>query len=237
MDIPAITADQMREVDRLMVEKYRIELVQMMEYAGRQLAELARERFLDGDPRGARVVVLAGTGGNGGGGLAAARFLANWGAEVGAVLTRGPESFSGVPAQQLIILRRMGAPLLEFHELQNLPGQDLILDALIGYSLSGAPYGRPAELIHWLSGRADPVLSLDLPSGLDPDQGVRWDPYVKADATLTLALPKTGLMHESGREAAGEIFLADIGVPPGLYAELGLQVGPLFARNSLLQLK
>jgi len=227
----------MREVDRLMVEKYRIELVQMMEHAGRQLAELARERFLGGDPRGARVVVLAGTGGNGGGGLAAARFLANWGAEVRTVLTRGPESFAGVPAQQLGILGRLGVPHLEGPELQALPGQDLILDALIGYSLSGAPYGRPAELIRWLSGRADPVLSLDLPSGLDPDQGVRWDLYVKADATLTLALPKTGLIHASGREAAGEIFLADIGVPPGLYAELGLQVGPLFARNSLLQLK
>jgi len=68
LNIPFVTADQMREVDRAMVEDYGISLLQMMENAGRGLAHLARGRFLDGDPRGRRVLVLAGTGGNGGGG-------------------------------------------------------------------------------------------------------------------------------------------------------------------------
>ncbi len=80
--VPFITTDQMREVDRAMIEDFGISLVQMMENAGRNLAQLARQRFLDGDPRGRRVVVLAGTGGNGGGGLVCARRLHNWGAEV-----------------------------------------------------------------------------------------------------------------------------------------------------------
>ena len=80
--VPFITTDQMREVDRAMIEDYGISLVQMMENAGRNLAQLARQRFLDGDPRGRRVLVLAGTGGNGGGGLVCARRLRNWGAEV-----------------------------------------------------------------------------------------------------------------------------------------------------------
>jgi len=66
-DIPYLTTDQMREVDRSMIEDYHIELTQMMENAGRNLAHLARTLFLEGDPRGRTVVVLAGSGGNGGG--------------------------------------------------------------------------------------------------------------------------------------------------------------------------
>ena len=72
-EIPQLTTEQMIEVDRAMVEDYHIELMQMMENAGRNLAHLARDRFLDGDPDGKSVVVLAGTGGNGGGALVAAR--------------------------------------------------------------------------------------------------------------------------------------------------------------------
>ena len=73
--IPYLTTDQMREVDRLMIEVYQIELMQMMENAGRNLAHLARDRFLDGDPQNKYVIVLAGTGGNGGGALVCARRL------------------------------------------------------------------------------------------------------------------------------------------------------------------
>jgi len=75
--IPFITTDQMREVDRAMIEDYGISLVQMMENAGRNLAQLARSRFLQGDPTGRRVLVLAGKGGNGGGGMVCARLHHN----------------------------------------------------------------------------------------------------------------------------------------------------------------
>ncbi len=107
-DIPFLTADQMREVDRLMIEEYGIELLQMMENAGRSLADLARERFLDDNPRRRVVVLLAGAGGNGGGGLVAARRLHTWGARVHVLLTRDAETYGGVPARQLATLRRMG---------------------------------------------------------------------------------------------------------------------------------
>ncbi len=78
-DIPFVTTDQMREVDRAMIDDYGITLLQMMENTGRELARLARSRFLGGDPRASRVEVLAGTGGNGGGGLVCARRLHGWG--------------------------------------------------------------------------------------------------------------------------------------------------------------
>ncbi len=86
-NIPYITTDQMREVDRAMIETFNIELVQMMENAGRNLAQLARKRFLNGDPGGKTITVLAGTGGNGGGGMVGARHLHNWGAIIKLILT------------------------------------------------------------------------------------------------------------------------------------------------------
>lgn len=102
--VPAVTAAQMREVDRAMTEDFGIELVQMMENAGRNLADLAWTRYRPGT-----VVVLAGPGGNGGGGLAAARHLLNRGADVTVVLSKG--ELAPVPAHQLAIARRMGIPV------------------------------------------------------------------------------------------------------------------------------
>ena len=94
MDIPFITTEQMREVDRLMVDVYGISLPQMMENAGRNLARAARTLFLDSDPRGKRVAVLCGGGGNGGGGMVCARRLITWGADVTVWLTRPLEARS-----------------------------------------------------------------------------------------------------------------------------------------------
>ena len=101
--LPAITTDQMREVDRTMIQDIGITLIQMMENAGRHLATLAREK-LGGKVESKRIVVLAGRGNNGGGGLVAARRLANWGADVCIVLAASPAEYSDVPALQLAIL-------------------------------------------------------------------------------------------------------------------------------------
>jgi hypothetical protein len=99
--IPWLTTEQMVEVDRAMVEDFRVLLLQMMEHAGRHLAHLARERFLSGDARGREVVVLAGPGGNGGGALVCARRLAAWGARVVVAVTADDERFAEVPRHQL----------------------------------------------------------------------------------------------------------------------------------------
>jgi hypothetical protein len=110
--VPYLTTHQMREVDRLMIEEYQIQLIQMMENAGRHLAALARERFLKDDPRHRQVVVLAGTGGNGGGALVCARWLHNAGADVQVYLTAPPDKCSSVPAHQLDILYQMGVNMM-----------------------------------------------------------------------------------------------------------------------------
>jgi len=220
--VPALTTEQMREVDRAMVEDLHIELIQMMENAGRNLAELAITRFSPSS-----VTVLAGPGGNGGGGLAAARHLANRGSEVQVVLSQ-PDRLTPVPAHQADILALMGVTIA------GRPfAADLVIDALIGYSLRGDPAGSTAELITWANDHTAPVLALDTPSGLDLTTGAAGTPAVWATATLTLALPKVGLLDAP---SVGELYLADISVPSLVYQRMGIAVPELFRQSSLVQI-
>ncbi len=237
--IPYLTTDQMIAVDRAMIDEFHIELIQMMENAGRNLAHLARTRFLDGDPVGKVIVILAGTGGNGGGALVCARHLHNWGGRVQMVLSRAPDAFSGVPAHQLAILRRMQVPLVAAAALAQIERPDVIVDGLIGYRLTGAPHGTAADLIRWANTEPSPILALDVPSGVDTTTGTVYAPAIQARATLTLALPKVGLVAPGVAQYVGELYLADISVPPALYAGLSpaLTVGPVFARDEIVRLR
>jgi NAD(P)H-hydrate epimerase len=236
--IPTVTVDQMREVDRLMMEEFKIGLLQMMENAGRALAEQAR-RLLGGDVGGAHVLVLAGRGGNGGGGLTAARRLSIWGAHVSVILGGPAADFQGVPLHQLEIVGRL--PIL----VQQAPfdgaeaalrSADLVLDALIGYSLSGAPREPIATLIRSANAVGTPLLALDIPSGLSGDSGEAFDPTIRAVATVTLALPKAGLTQPGAAERVGDLYVADISVPEAVYQRMGLNVGPIFSRSDVIAL-
>lgn len=239
-NIPFLTTQQMVEVDRLMMEDYHIELIQMMENAGQNLARLARVRFLEGNSQGKRVAVLAGTGGNGGGSLVGARHLSNWGASVEVFLTRPKEYFAGVPGHQLGILERL--PQIQVREPELIGPQtgsfDLVIDGIIGYSLKGSPHGEAAALIRWANSQPAPVLSLDVPSGVDASDGRAFNPSIRAAATMTLALPKKGMEPAGAKAYSGELYLADIGVPPALYASLGLdsELNSFFAQSDIIRL-
>ena len=201
----------MREIDRIAIEEVGPNLFQMMENAGRNLASVALDMLPAGRTR--TVLVLAGTGGNGGGGLAAGRHLANHGVRVLTSLTSAYR-LGEVPAAQLALLRHAGG------EVTTTPPAevDLVVDALIGYSLRGAPTGVGAELIEWVASVDAPILSLDVPSGLEATTGETPGAVVAADRTLTLALPKTGLCHP----AAGALTLGDIGIPAEVYRRAGV---------------
>ncbi len=237
-DIPYLDTQQMIEVDRAMMEDYTIDLIQMMENAGRNLAHLARVRFLERNPVGKHVIVMAGTGGNGGGALVCARRLYNWGANVSVYITRRDEDFTLIPAHQLTILHKMHVTVKPAQEINQAGYADLIIDGLIGYSLKGAPTGSSADLIRWSNRQNTSVLALDVPSGVDTTHGTAFDPAIKATATLTLALPKQGLRAPGVENLIGELYLADISVPPSLYegTTLGLKVGPLFATSEILRI-
>ena len=234
--VPSIDADRlawiveadMVEVDRIMVEDLHIELIQMMENAGRHLARVVREGATPG-----RVVVAAGSGGNGGGGLVAARHLANAGIEVVVTTTRPSAGMTAVPAHQLDILDRMGVPVLAGWSADDPPPADVAVDAVIGYSLRGAPRGRSAQLVEALTdGAIAPiVVSLDTPSGLDVTSGDTPGVVVEAEATVTLALPKVGLRSAS---QVGQLYLADISVPPSVAGPFGAEPPP-FGPDGLLR--
>ncbi len=235
MVVPVVSTAQMQEVDRLMLQEYQISLLQMMENAGRALADLART-LLDGDIVDRPIVVLAGRGNNGGGGLVAARHLLNWGAWVQILCTYPPVGYAGVPAQQLATLQAMGAPLAWAEDGWELPPSDLVIDAVIGYGLSGDPSGPARNLIQLANSTVAPILSLDTPSGVDTDNGHLFAPHVRAAATMTLALPKRGFLNADATEACGDLYLADIGVPPALYTQVGIQPPNLFARDQIVPL-
>lgn len=219
-----LSTDQMIEVDRVMIEDLGIQLIQMMENAGRNLARLAIDRYHPTAP-----VVVVGSGGNGGGGLVAARHLAVSGAPVRVVLGTDRDKFAGVPEHQLNIIEAMGIPIEP-----NVPTDcDLIVDAVIGYSLKGAPRGRPGEVISAMTESSAPALSLDTPSGLDTATGTAFDPHITADATLTLALPKNGLREHA---AVGDLFLADISVPPSVYDDMNAGPAPDFSLGPILHI-
>ena len=237
-DVPHVTTKQMIEVDRSMMEDYKIELIQMMENAGRNLAHLARMRFFNGHPGEKLIAVLVGTGGNGGGALVCARRLNNWGANVRVYTTKPDDAFTPIPAHQLDILHRMQVSVDAAGAVSQLDAPDLIIDGIIGYSLKGAPYGTAADLIRWANDQTAPVLSLDAPSGVDTTSGTVFDPAIRATATMTLALPKEGLRAPGVAANTGELYLTDISVPPALYAEpaLQLKVGTIFAHSDIIRL-
>lgn len=210
----------MIEVDRVMIEDLGIELIQMMENAGRHLAQLAIERYAP-----SRVVVAVGSGGNGGGGMVAARHLANRGVEVVVASTRPAVELRGVPAHQRAILDAMEVPVVDAWD-----AVDLVVDAVIGYSLRGAPTGRSRVLIDAVNATEAPVLSLDTPSGLDVTTGSSPGAVVQADATLTLAAPKVGL---ADAPEVGALFVADISVPPSVLRGLGAAV-PDFSSSPIV---
>ena len=231
MEIPSLTTEQMVEVDRLMIEDYDIELIQMMENAGRNLAELT-VRMLGASLSRQTVCVLCGRGNNGGGGMVAARHLHNRGADVHVIRLAG--ELKNIPAKQWGILENMGLHNEPYFDLSE---ADIILDALIGYGLQGDPRPEVAVWIEKINGAGKPVLALDAPSGLDTTSGAASRLTVRADATMTLALPKVGLMSESVREYVGSLYLADISVPPGLYRKIGLEVGNIFEQDSIIKIR
>jgi len=228
--LPWITVAQMREVDRIAIE-LGVTLPRMMENAGAHLALVALA-LLGGDVRGRRIAVLAGRGGNGGGGLAAARRLVGWGAEVGVHLSDEPDALAPVPREQLEILCAMRAPVAI--GANGVAAPDLFLDAILGYGQRGSPRGGAAELIAATAGAR--VLALDVPSGLALEAGTAGEPAIRAEATMTLALPKAALRAEGARPLVGRLYLADIAIPPAVLERVAIRYRSPFSRGPVVRI-
>ncbi len=180
-----------------------------MEAAGWQAA-----RMCDG-----RTTVVCGIGNNAGDGLATARHLHRWG-RLASVSCIERARLRGDALRELEALLKLG---VEVGDQPSFADADLVLDAVFGTGLNRAPEGRFAEWIEAINASGLRVVAVDLPSGLDSDTGVAYSPCVRADITVTFTLPKAGLLTADGPGMAGNISVADIGIPNEALVAIGLR--------------
>lgn len=229
-DVAWVDRAGMVEIDRMMIDDVGVSLLQMMENAGRWLAEVVR---VEGD-RGAQVVVLAGGGGNGGGGLVSARHLTNAGFDVRVVMVAERDRLVPAARHQLAILERMGVPVSVWTGASSFVGAEVIVDAMVGYSAEGRLRGRALEAADAVRASAARVVSLDLPSGTFADRSGGAESSVVSDVTVTLCLPKVGLRDNP---RAGRVLLADISVPAAVTALVAGGPVPPFWLGPVLELR
>jgi len=220
----------MAEADRVASEELGIPLEVLMENASNQIATAAR-LFLGG-VAGKRIVAFAGSGNNGGDALGALRHLSGWGAQVRAVLS-GPADRLRPPARrQHDILAKLGVT----HDTAPVEDADLLIDGLLGYSVTGPPRDAVADLIRAANTSRLPILAVDIPSGLHPDTGDPLGITVRAALTVTLALPKRGLIATRSQALVGDLLLADIGIPPQAFDRVAIETRGLFESGDLVRI-
>lgn len=235
--IKLLTAAEMREIDRATSEVYGLPSIVLMEHAGKAVATAARE-LLSTDSR--HVCVVCGKGNNGGDGLVAARWLLRWGYVPEVFLLCPREELEGDARIHLQFCLKSGVKLEVLTEEQDfvlLTGSlrrcSLVIDALLGTGLQGAPRQPLANAIRQLNNAKRPILSIDVPSGLNADTGEVYDPHVVAQRTVTFGAWKRGLALNPGASRAGKVELVDIGLPEALLHEV--ERAPLLVEQADVQ--
>ncbi|MCK6462030.1 MAG: NAD(P)H-hydrate epimerase [Planctomycetes bacterium] len=208
----AITREQSREIDRIAQEELRIPGIVLMENAAIGIAAEAA-RVASG--RGGHVAVVCGAGNNGGDGLATARHLSNKGFDVAVHLALPADAYGDKSdaAANLAIVRAMGIPLREGIDLGD---PALVVDALLGTGLVRHIREPFRSAVLAMNAMRCPVLSVDLPSGLDANSGEVLGVAVRATVTATMVAPKVGFARKDGPTHVGRVVVVDIGVPPAL---------------------
>ena len=214
----ALTAAQVAALDAAAVAA-GVDIVQLMEVAGFQVARLA---WTMNGSRPRRVHVVAGHGNNGGDGLVAARHLSAWGCAVTATVHGDPASLSGVLERQRRAAAASGVEVTVSADPRDaLAPSDaaLVIDAMLGTGISGPPRAGHAAVI---AGMVGTILSVDVPSGLDADDGTAAGAAVHATATCTLTACKRGFWVPASRRWTGALHVADIGMPRTAWRRCGL---------------
>jgi hydroxyethylthiazole kinase-like uncharacterized protein yjeF len=222
------TAAEMHALDRLAIETYGIPGVVLMENAGAQVVRVLCQEYPDLKAR--RVAVLCGRGNNGGDGFVIARYLHNMGVLVQVFLVGDPHTIHGDAAVHLQIMGHTGLTpevINTSAEAQALEARccqyDLLIDALLGTGLKAEVSGLFRPVIAAINAAGRPIVAVDIPSGVNADSGILLGVHVKADLTVTLALPKRGLFLYPGADQVGKLVVVDIGFPAALREEASLR--------------
>jgi len=208
-----VNAQQMREIDRKTIEDYGIASPVLMERAGLSVAGRVR-RYFD---RAARVLVIAGSGNNGGDGLVVARLLHNDGWDVRVFLVSPPEELSPDCLRQYETARMMGVRIVtgRLPALKDLRGS-IVIDAMLGTGLNKPLRGDISVVVDRVNRAGTDVVAVDIATGVSSDTGKVMGSAVKAGITVTFGLPKAGHVLYPGAEYTGRLFVEDIGFPPAL---------------------
>lgn len=204
------TTAQVRALDRAAIDG-GIPGIELMERAARASLDVLRQRW----PQARSVCVVAGPGNNGGDGFLLAALAHAAGLRV-AVLATSPQSGGDAAAARARCVHELGQVAVGSTAL---PAAEVYVDALFGSGLNRAPDGAAAELIRALNAQAQPVLAIDVPSGLDSDTGKALDPCVRAAATASFVGWKRGLFTGQGPDRCGARTLATLAVPHAIYTE------------------
>jgi hydroxyethylthiazole kinase-like uncharacterized protein yjeF len=220
-----VTADQMRIADRRTIEEFGLPGMVLMENAAQGSAAII-EDHLDGMIEGLDLAAFCGRGNNGGDGLAICRILANRGAMATAYLFCKGGDLKGDAASNLAAARACGVEVIEIpddeafaHFVGAMSGHEYYVDALLGTGLNSEVKGRYARAIELMNLSTQPVLAVDIPSGLNAGTGEVMGAAVQADNTATFGLVKLGLALEAG-DYVGDLHLVDISIPPQVADEL-----------------
>lgn len=204
----------------------------MIELAGFHLARLAHRQW----KLPATVTVLVGGGHNGATGLAAARHLLHWGHRVHIVCPDEEGRWKPASQEQLALVKihpRVKVSFLRPSVRLRLPSAQVI-DALIGWHLSGDPRTGYAKLIDVTNREAKSVLSSDIPSGLDPVNGISSTPTIRADTTLCFGMIPPAFSKRKTRCISGKRYLADLGIPDAIYQAAAIAHDPRRFQSSSL---
>ncbi len=212
------TTAQMKELDRIAIQEYGILSLELMERAAlsvsRRVQKIAEEHEKDTVPRAA---VFCGPGNNGGDGIAAARLLINQGFDVRTFLIGNKEKMTADAKAMEERLLTAGGRLEPFIPDKNwLNGCTCLVDALFGVGLKRPVSGDFLTAVRQINESSRPVVACDIPSGIDGDTGIILGAAVRADWTVTFTCGKPGLYKNDGKRCAGNIEIADIGIPDEL---------------------
>jgi len=213
-----LNARQMRAADRRAIDEVGIPSIVLMENAGRQVVA-ALETLVDDLPL-RTVAVLCGTGNNGGDGFVVARALQQRGLDPAVFLIGTTADVRGDARINLDILGQLGTPVVEVADASawelhgsEATGADLIVDAIVGTGLNRALTGLHETIVADVNASGTTVVAVDLPSGLSADSADPLGPSIHAAVTVTLAAPKVPLVLPPAEHTAGDVVIAEIGIP------------------------